>query len=183
MIKKSGKLLLSYVVGIVLSLFLAIPLSPMLGFSPVLFSVITAWLTVAFMYSVIWKMGKYDALKKNVSVLNPILSMSMFIAISVVVELLVVFIKPTASIDIAMLISSIWFFPFMGFYTKATFFAVTIIITLAIIGISVLAYYMGIKGFSLTDKILNERKRRRDIKAEKHFEEIEKIKEQYRKKD
>lgn len=182
MIKKSGKLLLSYITGVVLSMFLAIPLNPMLGFSPVLFSVITALVTVAFMYVEIWKAGKYDALKKNVSVLNPLKSMNLFVAITIVVELIALVCKPTGSLDVGMLIGSIWFFPFMGFFNKATFLPTTLVITLVLLGISALAYYMGIKGFSISDKILNDRKRRMDAKAEKHFEEIEKIKAQYRKK-
>ena len=183
MIKKNAKILLAYIIGVVASLFLTVPLSPVFGFSPLLFSTLTAFITLAFVYSEMWKFGKYDALKKKASLLQALGSVSFFVAISLAVELISVLFNSTGNIDVPTLIGVVWFYPFTGFFTNTNFLPVTIIVTVTVVIISVAAYYMGVAGISISDNILNARKKRIDKKAEKHFEEIEKIKEQYRKKD
>ncbi len=183
MIKRNFKIILAYIIGIIASMFLAVPLSPILGFSPKLFSSITAIITLWLVYSEIWKTGKYDALKKIESFKKPLLGMIAFTVISLITILTVAIFEPKGNIDITMVIGTFWFFPFMSFFSKTTFIYINLIVVAVFLIISVIAYYMGIKGFSLTDKILAARKRRIDVKAKKHFDEIEKIKEQYRKKD
>lgn len=181
MIKRNLKILLTYIIGVVASMFLAVPLSPILGFSPVLFSVMTALISAYLIYSEIWKTGKYDALKKTAAFKKPLLSMVLFTVISFVIILAVAVYEPTGNVDITMLAGTFWFFPFMGFFTKKTFVGVSLIVVGLLLILSAIAYYMGIKGFSLIDKILSARKNRIDAKAKKHKEEIEQIKEQYRK--
>ena len=61
-----------------------------------------------------------------------------------------------------------------------TSFVISLIVALVTIAMSVVAYYMGVAGVSFSDKILTARKKHIDKKAEKHFDEIEEIKEQYR---
>lgn len=182
MIKRNFKILLSYIIGVLTSMFLAVPLSPILGFSTALFSLATALITASFIYSQMWKAGKYDSLKKVQSFKKPLLGMVGFTAISIVIILIVALYNPTGNIDKTMLIGTIWFFPFMGFFGKETFVFITLLVVMVILIISLIAYYMGIKGFSLTDKIFSARKKRIDQKAKKHFDEIEKIKEEYRNK-
>jgi len=65
MLKKSGKVLLAYIIGIVVSMFLAVPLSPFFSNNLRLFSVITTVITLGLVYSEMWKLGKYDALRKE----------------------------------------------------------------------------------------------------------------------
>lgn len=182
MVKKSFNLLFMYIAGIVVSMFLTIPLSPLVGFSPKLFSVITGITAISFMYSKMWKYGKYDELKKIVSTLTPLKLMIPVLIITVIVEIFVLVYKSNGNLDISMLAGTFWFFPFTGFFNKTNFVPVTLIITVLIAGILYFAYYMGIKGLSFTDKILTARRIRIENKAQKHFDEIEKIKDQYRKK-
>lgn len=181
MIKKNGKILLAYVLGIIISMFLQVPLSPFFSSSPVLFSVITAVITVSLVYTEMWKFGKYDAIRKENSVLKAIGYMGFYITITFIVELIVIISKTYANITIQEIIHAIWFFPFVGFYTNRTLLVVSLAVTLITIAMAVVAYYMGVAGVSISDKILNSRKKRIDEKAEKHFEEIERIKEEYRK--
>ena len=182
MVNKSFKLLLLYITGVVVSLFLTIPLSPLVGFNPKLFSVITAIVAIRFMYSDVWKIGKYDALKKIASPLTPLKLLIPILIITVMAEIFVAVYTPSGVADISMIVGTVWFFPAMGFISGRNDFAlVTIVYTLIITASLYLAYYMGIKGFSLTEKVLNARRDRIEAKAKKHFDEIEKIKEQYRK--
>lgn len=181
MIKKNAKILLTYTIGLLVSMFLTIPLSPLCDFSPALFSTITALVTVSFVYVEIWRFGKYDALKKENSITKAIGCMSGFVIITVIIDLIIIILEPAGKVDVTLLIGAIWFYPFTGFIiNNKIFLPLTLVITLALIGMAVIAYQMGVKGFSISDKILNARKKRIDEKAEKHFEEIEKIKEQYR---
>lgn len=182
MIKKNVRVLLAYILGVVASLFLTVPLSPLFGFSPKLFSTITIILTLAFVYTKMWKSGKYDALKKEVSVLRAFCYLCLFIVITFSIQLIAIIFNSTGNINIPALIGIVWLYPFTGFFTNETFLPATFVSAAIVIVISLIAYFMGIKGFSVSDKILNARKRRIDKKAEKHFEEIEKIKEQYRNK-
>ena len=182
MIKKNAKILLAYVIGIVISMFLAVPLSPFFSSSPILFSMVTAIITLGFVYTEMWKFGKYDALRKENSVLNAIGNMGFYITLTFIVELIVSVFRPSANLTIPEIIHTIWFFPFIGFYTNRTLLVVSLIVALVTIAMSIVAYYMGVAGVSVSDKILNARKKRIDEKAEKHFEEIEKIKEEYRNK-
>lgn len=180
MIKKNGKILLAYVLGIILSMFLQVPLSPFFSSSPVVFSVITGVITVSLVYTEMWRFGKYDAIRKENSVLKAIGYMGFYITITFAVELIVIIFKTYANITVPEIIHTIWFFPFIGFYTNRTLLVVSLAVTLIIIAMAVVAYYMGVAGVSISDKILNARKKRIDEKAEKHFEEIERIKEEYR---
>lgn len=173
---------MAYILGIIISMFLAVPLSPFFSSSPMLFSTVTAAVSLGFVYTEMWKFGKYDALRKENSVLKAIGNMGFYITISFIVELIVTVFRPATNLTIPEIIHTIWFFPFIGFYTNRTLLVVSLVVALITIAMSVVAYYMGVAGVSVSDKILNARKKRIDEKAEKHFEEIEKIKEQYRKK-
>ena len=179
MLKKNAKILGAYILGIVVSLFLEVPLSPFFGNNLVLSSVVTTVVTLGLVYTEMWKFGKYDGLRHKNKTLNAIGYMGFYIVISFIVELIVIIFKPS-NLSVFEIIHTIWFFPYIGFYTNRTYFIVSLIATLVTIGISVAAYFMGVAGFSLSDKVLTARKKRIDKKAEKHFEEIEKIKEQYR---
>lgn len=182
MIKKNAKILLAYVLGIIISMFLAVPLSPFFSSSPMLFSIVTAVLSLGFVYTEMWKFGKYDALRKENKVLNAIGYMGFYIIVTFVLELIVTVYRPSANLTIPEIIHTIWFFPFIGFYTNRTLLVVSLIVALITIAMAVVAYYMGVAGVSVSDKILNARRKRIDAKAEKHFDEIEKIREEYRKK-
>lgn len=182
MIKKNIKILLTYLLGIILSLFLTVAFSPFVGSNYILFSVITSIITLSFIYVEMWKFGKYDELRKESSVLRAIGYMGFYIVITFFVEIIASVCNPASSNFILNIIHTIWLYPFFGFITNKTFLETTLIIPLITIALSVVAYYMGVAGVSISDKLLNARKKRIDKKAEKHFEEIEKIKEQYRKK-
>lgn len=181
LLKKNAKILGVYILGIIISMFLAVPLSPFFANNIVLFSIITAILTLGFVYVEMWKFGKYDALRKESSALNAIGNMGFYIIVTFVLELIVTVNKPS-NLSIPEIIHTVWFFPFSGFYTSKTVMVVSLIVALITIVMSIAAYYMGVAGVSISDKILNARRKRIDTKAEKHFEEIEKIKEEYRKK-
>ena len=183
MLKKSAKVLLAYIIGIVVSMFLAVPLSPFFGNNLRLFSIITSVITVGLVYAEMWKLGKYDALRKENKPLNAMGYMGLYIVITFVIELVVLILKLKLSITVQERIHTIWFLPFIGFYDNRTAFMVSLIVALVTIAISIVGYYMGVVGFSIVDKILTARKNRFDKKAQKHKEEIERIKEQYRKKD
>ncbi len=183
MIKKNFKLLLSYILGIVASMFLTMALGPLFDFSHILFSCMTALITFALIYNEVWKFGKYDTVKSENSLLNLFASISFFILIAVIIEIAVAVCKAvgaeTALFYINML-GMVWFYPFTGFYTESMFLIVTPVVTLVTICVCVFSYYMGVKGFSFADKIVTRRNKKYEAKKEKHFAEIEKIKEQYR---
>ena len=182
MFRKNVKILLAYLLGIVISMFLSVPLSPFFSSSPIIFSAVTAVISLGFVYTEMWKFGKYDALRKESSVLNAIGYMGFYITITFIVELIVVVYRLSPNITIPEIIHTIWFFPFIGFYTNRTLLVASLIVALITIAMSVAAYYMGVAGVSVSDKILNARRKHIEEKAEKHFEEIEKIREEYRKK-
>lgn len=183
MLKKSGKVLLAYIIGIVVSMFLAVPLSPFFSNNLRLFSVITTVITLGLVYSEMWKLGKYDALRKENKILNAIGYMGLYTVITFIVEIIVVIAKPATDFTIWGIIPAVWFFPFNFFSDSKNFWVIYLIVSLVTIAISVIGYYMGVAGFSVVDKILTARKNRIDKKAQKHKEEIERIKEQYRKKN
>ena len=182
MLKKSGKVLLAYIIGIVVSMFLAVPLSPFFSNNLRLFSVITTVITLGLVYSEMWKLGKYDALRKENKILNAIGYMGLYTVITFIVEIIVVIAKPATDFTIWGIIPAVWFFPFNFFSDSKNFWVISLIVSLVTIAISVIGYYMGVAGFSGVDKILTARRNRLDKKAQKHKEEIERIKEQYRKK-
>ena len=183
MLKKSAKVLLAYIIGVVVSMFLAVPLSPFFGNYLVFFSVITSVITLGLVYSEMWKLGKYDALKKENKPLNAMGYMGFYTIITFIVELIVIIVKPAKDFTIWGIIPAVWYFPFNFFSDSKNFWVIYLIVSIATIVISIFAYYMGVVGFSVVDKILTARKNRFDKKAQKHKEEIERIKEQYRKKD
>ena len=180
MLKKNAKILAAYILGIVVSGFLFVPLSPFFGNNQALFSVVTSVITLGLVYSEMWKFGKYDALRKENKVLNAIGYMGFYITITFVIELIVLIFKPALNFTVQEIIHTIWFLPFIGFYNNRTSFVISLIVALVTIAMSVVAYYMGVAGVSFSDKILTARKKHIDKKAEKHFDEIEEIKEQYR---
>lgn len=179
MLKKSAKILGTYVLGIVISMFLQVPLSPFFGNNLTLFSTVTSIVTIGLVYSELWKFGKYDALRKENKILNAIGYMGMYVAISFVIELAAAISRP-ASLSAVEIVHTIWFFPYSGFYTDRTCIAGSLIAALVTVIICIIGYHMGVAGFSVSDKILEARKKRIDKKAEKHFREIEEIKKQYR---
>lgn len=185
MIKKNFKLLLSYTLGIVASIFLTLALGPLFDYSHTLFSCLTALVTFILIYNEVWKFGKYDTVKNENSILNLLASISFFILIALIIEIAVAICKAsgaeTALFYVNML-GMVWFYPFTGFYTESMFLIVTPVVTLITICVCVFSYYMGVKGISFADKIVTRRNKRYEDKKEKHFAEIEKIKEQYRKK-
>ncbi len=179
MLKKNLKILAAYLLGIVVSMFLEVPLSPFFGNNLMVFSALTCVITISLVYVEMWKFGKYDALRHENKFLNAIGYMGMYITISFVIELIAVIFKP-ANLSAVDIIHTVWFFPYIGFYNNKTYFIVSLIAALVTIAISFFAYFMGATGISVSDKILDARKKRIDAKAEKHFKEIEEIKEQYR---
>ena len=183
MLKKSAKVLLAYIIGVVVSMFLAVPLSPFFGNYLVFFSVITSVITLGLVYSEMWKLGKYDALKKENKPLNAMGYMGFYTIITFIVELIVIIVKPAKDFTIWGIIPAVWYFPFNFFSDSKNFWVIYLIVSVATIVISIIGYYMGVVGFSVVDNILTARKNRFDKKAQKHKEEIERIKEQYRKKD
>lgn len=180
MIKKNLKVLGSYLLGIIVSLVLTTFFSPLFSLSPKLFSAATVLVTLPFIYSEIWNYGKYDALKKQANFVNVLYYLILYIVVTVILTLAAILIKPTGNINIPILILNLWLYPFTGFYTPETILPAVIIIILFIAALSMIAYFTGIKGFSVSEKMLIARKKRIDKKAEKHYDEIEKIKEQYR---
>ena len=179
MLKKSAKILGTYVLGIVISMFLQVPLSPFFGNNLMLFSTVTSIVTIGLVYTELWKFGKYDALRKENKILNAVGYMGMYVVISFVIELTSAIFKP-ANLSAVEIIHTIWFFPYSGFYTDKTCIIGSLIAALVTVILCITGYYMGVAGFSVSDKILEARKKRIDKRAEKHFKEIEKIKEQYR---
>ena len=179
MIKQIFKVLLAYFIGILVSLFLSIPLAPLADYSVYFFSAITGLIAITFTYSEIWKSGKYDAIKKNNSIKRALGCITGYVIITLIVELIVILSNKSI---VGMMIGTLWFYPFTAFINKDNFVTVTLIIMLVFICMSILAYNMGVKRFSLWEKILNARKKKFNKKAEKHFAEIEKIKEEYRNK-
>ncbi len=185
MLKKNFKMLLSYILGILSSLFLTMCLGMVFDYSPKLFSCMTALITFLLIYNEVWKFGKYDKVKNENSILNLFLSISLFILIALVIETSVVVCKAigaeTALFYVNML-GMVWFYPFTGFYTESMFLITTPVVTLITVGVCVFSYCMGVRGFSFADKIVTRRNKKYEEKKEKHFAEIEKIKEQYRNK-
>ena len=182
MLKKSGKVLLAYVIGIVVSMFLAVPLSPFFGNNLKLFSVITSVVTLGLVYAEMWKLGKYDALRKANKPLNAMGYIGLYAIVTTIVEIIVIIAKPAKDFTIWGIIPAVWYFPFNFFSDSKNFWVIYLCVSVLTIAISMLAYYMGTIGFSVADKILTARKNRIDKKVAKHKEEIEQIKEQYRKK-
>ena len=182
MLKKSGKVLLAYVIGIVVSMFLAVPLSPFFGNNLKLFSVITSIVTLGLVYAEMWKLGKYDALRKANKPLNAMGYIGLYAIVTTIVEIIVIIAKPAKDFTIWGIIPTVWYFPFNFFSDSKNFWVIYLIVSLVTIAISVIGYYMGVAGFSGVDKILTARRNRLNKKAQKHREEIERIKEQYRKK-
>ncbi|MBR5517928.1 MAG: hypothetical protein IKV86_02770 [Clostridia bacterium] len=183
MLKKSGKVLLAYIIGVVVSIFLAVPLSPFFSNNLRIFSVITTVITLGLVYAEMWKLGKYDTLRKENKPLNAMGYMGLYTVITFIVELIVIIAKPATDFTIWGIIPAVWFFPFNFFSDSKNFWVIYLIVSVATIVISIIGYYMGDVGFSIVDKILTARKNRIDKKAQAHKEEIERIKEQYRKKD
>ncbi len=185
MIKKNFKLLLTYILGIVVSMFLTMAFGWLFDFSHKLFSCLTALVTFMLIYNEVWKFGKYDKLKNENSFLTLLVSISLFILIAIAIELGVAICKWTGAetaLFYVNMLGMIWFYPFTGFYTESMFLIITPIVTLLTVGVCAFSYYMGIKDFSFADKIVTRRNKKYEAKKEKHFAEIEKIKEQYRKK-
>ena len=181
MLKKSAKILGTYVLGIVISMFLQVPLSPFFGNNLILFSTVTSIVTISLVYTELWRFGKYDALRKENKIINAVGYMGMYVVISFVIELTSAILKP-ANLSAVEIVHTIWFFPYSGFYTDRTRIIGSLIAALVTIILCIAGYYMGVAGISFSDKILEVRKRHIDKKAEKHFKEIEEIKEQYREK-
>ena len=179
MLKKSAKILGMYILGIVVSMFLQVPLSPFFGNNLILFSAVTSIVTVGLVYTELWRFGKYDALREENKILNAIGYMGMYIAISFIIELLAAISKPS-NLSVVEIVHTVWFFPYSGFYTDKTCIVGSLISAIVTVMLCVAGYHMGVAGFSVTDKFLEARKKRIDKKAEKHFKEIEEIKEQYR---
>ena len=182
MIKKNAKVLLSYVLGVIITLILTVPLSPLFKLSPKIFSTVTALISVSFIYSEIWNFGKYDALRKHTHLLKALSYLVMYAIVTIATILISTLIKTDSIFNIPLIIGNLWMYPFIGFFTRKTYLLATILSMLFIAVISIAAYYTGSKNFSIMDKILIARKKRIDKKAKKHRDEIEKIKEQYRNK-
>lgn len=186
MIKKNFKMLLAYILGIIASLFLTMAFGIIFDYSPKLFSCITAFVTFLLIYNEVWKFGKYDKLKEKDSIFSLLLSISFFIIITVVIEAAVAICKATGASNILFYVNMfgmVWFYPFTGFYTESMFLITTPVVTLIVVAVSVFSYYMGVNDFSFADKIVTRRNKKYEEKKEKHFAEIEAIKEEYRKKN
>lgn len=183
MIKKNLKFLLTYLLGIIASIFLTLAFGWLFDFSHILFSSMTALVTFLLIYNEVWKLGRNDTIKKENSIWTLLASVSFFIIIAVIIEILAIIFHATGAVNASTLtkaIGAIWFYPFTGFYTETTFLIVTPVVTLITICVCVFSYYMGVKGFSFADKIVTRRNKKYEEKKEKYFAEIEKIKEQYR---
>ena len=185
MLKKNFKMLWSYFLGILVSLFLTLALGWLFDFSPKIFSGMTALFTFILIYNEVWKFGKYDKVKNENSFLSLLMSISLFIIIAIVIVLAVAICKWTGAENALFyvnMVGMIWFYPFTGFYTESMFLVVTTVVTLITVGVCIFSYYLGVKGFSFADIIVTRRNKKYEEKKEKHFAEIEKIKEQYRNK-
>ncbi|MEE1043192.1 MAG: hypothetical protein UH854_04430 [Clostridia bacterium] len=186
MIKKNFKFLLTYLLGILASIFLTLAFGWLFDFSHILFSSMTALVTFLLLYNEVWKFGRNDTVKKENSIWSLLLSLSFFILIAVIIEIAVAICKAIgaeATLFYVNMLGMLWFYPFTGFYTESTFLVITPIVALIIILVCAFSYYMGVKNFSFADKIVTRRNKKFEEKKEKHFAEIERIKEQYRNKD
>ncbi len=185
MIKKNSKILLTYLLGIITSIFLTLAFGWLFDFSHILFSCLTSLVTFLLLYNEVWKFGRNDTVKKENSIFNFLASVSFFVLIAVIIEVAVAVCKATSAKNALFyvnILGMMWFYPFTGFYTESTFLIVSPIVTVITVLICAFAYIMGVKNFSFADKIVTRRNKRYEYKKEKHFAEIEKIKEQYRNK-
>lgn len=155
MIKNNSKVIVSYLIGIALSIFLSLAFGIVWDFSPYLFSSITGILTISLMYSDVWHFGKYDKLRERVHIKNALISMMGFVIISLTIELLALIFK-LADMQTALLVISliamVWFYPFTGFYAGSVVSVKIIIIIIIVVVICTIAYYMGTKNIALIEK-------------------------------
>ncbi len=183
MSKENLKILSSYCLGLIVSIFLTLALGKLWDVARILFSAITASATIYFMYSDMWKFGKRDKLTNTASITRPFLYTLFFTIICALIAIAMAVCKlagaPVAQ-GYIMMAGVIWFYPFNGFFVDSMFLPTIPIITVITLLFCVLGYYMGAKGISFLDKY-SEWKAGIAKKAQiKHEEEIEKIKEQYR---
>ena len=142
MLKKSGKVLLAYVIGIVVSMFLAVPLSPFFGNNLKLFSVITSIVTLGLVYAEMWKLGKYDALRKANKPLNAMGYIGLYAIMTTIVEIIVIIAKPAKDFTIWGIIPAVWYFPFNFFSDSKNFWVIYLCVSILTIDISMLAKYL-----------------------------------------
>lgn len=183
MIKKNFKILLTYLLGIISSIFLTLAFGWLFDFSHILFSCMTSLVTFLLLYNEVWKYGRNDTIKRENSILTILAYLSSFIIIAIIIEVLAAIFNNTGIATVIKAIGAIWFYPFTGFYTESTFLVITPLVTIITGLVCIFSYYMGVKGFSFADKIVTRRNRKYEAKKKKHFDEIEKIKEQYRNKE
>ena len=183
MFKKNLRVLASYALGIISSVFLSLCLGAVWDFSRIFFSTVTGIIAIYLMYSELWKTGKYDKVKNIVSLKRPFAATLGYFAIALLLEASVAICKATGAATVLwyfLAAGMIWEYPFTGFYSDSYFLVSTPIITAVVMTFCFIGYYMGVHGISLLDNFSVWKSQKNEEARIKHEKEVEKIKEQYR---
>lgn len=184
MLRKNLRVVSSYLLGIISSIFLSLCLGMVWDFSRVLFSSMTGIIAIYLMYIELWKNGKSDKLNHTVSLKRPFSVTACYLLISILLEVFVAVCKilnMSSALWYFLFAGMVWEYPFTGFYTDSSFLVSTPIITAVVMAFCIFAYYMGTLGISFLENFSAWRAFKNKKAKERHEAEIEKIKEQYRK--
>ena len=162
--QKNLKFIGTHILSLVLTLFYLFIFSWVIekwGFVP--FSVLASLTYLYLIYFEGWNWGRLEGKKYNETKENPLRALAASAAMSVICLVFAVLVYAKVSPDIVNFIAKIWYFPFIGFYAENQLITPSeILLTGLLVPLAAtLAYFAGMKNFSLLEKLTFMRVRKK----------------------